>query len=87
MTQVFAPRSRSTVERALSRPQDYLGCECCTAQDGEEVGIKSTQPPGSIIYQLYLESGALINIFDLWSAFYQVIGGDEGEDCDEATAQ
>ncbi|KAH8148178.1 uncharacterized protein LAJ45_07630 [Morchella importuna] len=84
---VFAPRSRSTVERALSAPQDYLGCECCTDESGEEVGIKATQPPASIIYQLYLESGALINIFDLWRAFYQVIGGDEGEDCDEATAQ
>lgn len=56
-------------------------------EDGEEVGIRSTQPPASIIYQLYLESGALINIFDLWSAFYQVIGGDDGEDCDETTAQ
>jgi len=70
----------------LSQPQDYLACSCCTSADGEEVGIRGTQPPTSIIYQLYLESGALINIYDLWSAFYSVIAGDE-EDFDVPTAQ
>lgn len=84
--QVFAPRPRSTIERGLSQPQDYLACSCCTSADGEEVGIRGTQPPTSIIYQLYLESGALINIYDLWSAFYSVIAGDE-EDFDVPTAQ
>ncbi|PUU81155.1 origin recognition complex subunit 3 N-terminus-domain-containing protein [Tuber borchii] len=83
---VFAPRPRSTIERGLSQPQDYLACSCCTSADGEEVGIRGTQPPTSIIYQLYLESGALINIYDLWSAFYSVIAGDE-EDFDVPTAQ
>ncbi|CUS10166.1 unnamed protein product [Tuber aestivum] len=83
---VFAPKPRSTIERGLSRPQDYLDCSCCTSGDGEEVGIRGTQPPASIIYQLYLESGALINIYDLWSAFYSVIAGDE-EEFDAQTAQ
>ena len=31
-------------------------------------------PPTSILYQLYLESGALINAFDLWSAFNAIVG-------------
>ncbi|KAL7268700.1 Origin recognition complex subunit 3 [Rhizina undulata] len=85
---VFAPRSRATIERGLSQPQDYLACECCAPDDDEdETGIKPTQPPTSIIYQLYLESGALVNLFDLWSAFYSVIGGEDGEYCDEQTAQ
>ncbi|PWW78804.1 hypothetical protein C7212DRAFT_273164 [Tuber magnatum] len=83
---VFAPKPRSTIERGLSQPQDYLACSCCTSADGEEVGIRGTQPPTSIIYQLYLESGALINIYDLWSAFYSVIAGDD-EDFDVPTAQ
>ncbi|KAG0636478.1 origin recognition complex subunit 3 N-terminus-domain-containing protein [Tuber brumale] len=83
---VFAPKPRSTIERGLSQPQDYLACSCCTSGDGDEVGIRGTQPPASIIYQLYLESGALINIYDLWSAFYSVIAGDE-EEFDVPTAQ
>jgi len=32
-----------------------------------------------VLYQLYLESGTLINAFDLWSAFQAVIG-DQYED-------
>ncbi|KAG0133228.1 origin recognition complex subunit 3 N-terminus-domain-containing protein [Tuber indicum] len=83
---VFAPKPRSTIERGLSQPQDYLACSCCTSADGDEVGIRGTQPPASIIYQLYLESGALINIYDLWSAFYSVIAGEE-EEFDVPTAQ
>ena len=35
-------------------------------------------PVTSILYKLYLESGPLINTFDLWSAFYSIIGGEEG---------
>lgn len=92
---VFAPKQRFTIERALSNPQDYLPCECCVdenmdadeiekaRQDGEESTIHATSPPASILYKLYLESGALINIYDLWTAFYAIIGGsnvgDEGE--------
>ncbi|CAZ84501.1 unnamed protein product [Tuber melanosporum] len=83
---VFAPKPRSTIERGLSQPQDYLACSCCTSADGDEVGIRGTQPPASIIYRLYLESGALINIYDLWSAFYSVIAGEE-EEFDVPTAQ
>ena len=80
---VFTPKPRLAVERALSSPQDYLGCTCCGTS---EEGLSTTQPASAILYQLYLESGALVNVFDLWSAFYAVVGGEDGEDCDEANA-
>ena len=82
---VFAPRARATVERALTRPVDYLGCACCEDKEavGEDEGtMKSSHPPTSIVYQLYLEGGALINGFDLWSAFKSVSTGEGADDDD-----
>ncbi|KAI9682879.1 MAG: hypothetical protein M1829_006314 [Trizodia sp. TS-e1964] len=79
LREVFVPKSRFSIERALSTPQDFLGCNCCFAT---EEGLSSSQPPTAILYQLYLESGALINLFDLWSAFFTIVGGIDGEDCD-----
>ncbi|KAI9770252.1 MAG: hypothetical protein M1840_003410 [Geoglossum simile] len=80
---VFTPKPRFAIERALSAPHDYLGCSCCGV-DGE--ALESTQPPTAILYQLYQESGALVNVFDLWTAFYAIVGGEDGEDCDESNA-
>ena len=73
----FTPKPRFAIERALSCPHDYLGCSCCDSSDN---ALSPTQPPTAILYQLYLESGALINISDLWSAFQTIIGGDQQED-------
>ena len=73
---VFMPRPGTTIKRALSRPHDYLSCSCCSKADG---AIASTLPATSILYQLYGEAGALVNVSDLWSAFYSVVG-DESED-------
>ncbi|KAF8544307.1 origin recognition complex subunit 3 N-terminus-domain-containing protein [Trichophaea hybrida] len=95
---VFAPRARATVERALSKPVDYLDCECCgltreEKEAGDDRTMKGSHPPTSIVYQLYLEGGALINGFDLWSAFKSVINGEDAnedetrERIDEATIQ
>jgi origin recognition complex subunit 3 len=81
--EVFTPKPRHAIERALSVPHDYLGCTCCKAS---EEGLSSLQPPTAILYQLYLETGSLINVFDLWSAFYAIVGGENGEDCDERNA-
>lgn len=76
---VFTAKPRFAIERALSAPHDYLGCTCCKTSDQ---GLSPTQPPTAILYKLYLESGALINISDLWSAFYAIVGRqeDEGDD-------
>ncbi|KAL9008998.1 MAG: hypothetical protein Q9173_005933 [Seirophora scorigena] len=78
--EVFAPKPRHAIERALSSPRDYLGCNCCK---GAQHGLSSTHPATSVLYQLYLESGALINISDLWSAFHTIVGTEDAEDEDE----
>ncbi len=76
---VFSPRPRLAIERALSSPHDYLGCECC---GGADEGLSSTQPATAILYKLYLESGSVINTADLWSAFWTIVGGEGSEDED-----
>ena len=81
--EVFTPKPRFAVERALSSPHDYLGCDCCCGSEG---GLSATQPATAILYQLYLESGAVINTADLWSAFWTIVGGDGIED-EEAEQQ
>lgn len=81
--EVFTPKPRHATERALSAPRDYLGCTYCKAS---VEGLLSSQPPTAILYQLYLETGGLINVFDLWSAFYAIIGGENGADHDERSA-
>jgi origin recognition complex subunit 3 len=77
--EVFAPRARYAIERALSNPFDYL---LFTSQDTERK-ISAKQPPTAILYQLYLESGALVNMYDLWTAFYAVFESEQGDSCDE----
>jgi origin recognition complex subunit 3 len=63
---IFVPRPRATLERSLTRPHDYLGCSCCSSQTGS---VSPQTPAAAIIYHLYLETGSLINVADLWSAF------------------
>lgn len=78
---VFTPRPRFATERALAAPHDYL--DSCDA-DGES--LSANKPATAILYQMYLESGTLINISDLWTAFHSIIGGENGEGYDERTA-
>lgn len=69
---VFIPRPGTTFERALSRPHDYLACACCsTVFDG---GNAATLPTTSLLYHLYQETGSLMNVADMWSAFYAMVG-------------
>lgn len=79
--EVFTPRPRHAVERALTSPRDYLDCDCCAPEKGEddEATLSSTQPATAVLYQLYLESGNLINVSDLWQAFQAVMGGEKEE--------
>lgn len=72
----FTPKPRLAIERALSRPHDYMGCDCCK---GLESALSPSQPPTAVLYQLYLECGAIINAADLWAAFYAVMGNRECE--------
>ncbi|KDN66983.1 putative origin recognition complex subunit [Colletotrichum sublineola] len=73
---VFVPRPQDVFERSLKRPQDYLACACCNIEEG----ISTTLPVTSLLYHLYLETGNLINVADLWSAFYAMVGG--GDDAE-----
>ncbi|KAI5306353.1 hypothetical protein KEM56_001250 [Ascosphaera pollenicola] len=82
LKRVLAPRPRFTIERALSSPFDYL-----IPQSGmSKRAAISSQPAISIAYQLYLESGGTINVYDWWSTFYTLIGGKDGELCEERMA-
>ncbi|KAI1779985.1 origin recognition complex subunit 3 N-terminus-domain-containing protein [Hypoxylon cercidicola] len=82
---VFIPRPRGVVERALSRPHDYLNCSCCETKDTQLV---PSLPPVAILYQLYLETGSLINVADLWSTYYAIVGeeNENEEGLDEQAA-
>jgi origin recognition complex subunit 3 len=79
-TEVFQPKPRFAIERALATPHDYLGCECCSGVEGNEAALSATQPATAIVYQMYLESGALMNVSDLWSAFNAIAGTPEEDD-------
>ncbi|RYC63187.1 hypothetical protein CHU98_g3037 [Xylaria longipes] len=80
---VFIPRPRHVLERALSRPHDYLGCSCCKTDEDQ---ITPTLPTTAILYQLYLETGSLINAADIWSAYYAIVGEDAEDGLEERTA-
>ena len=80
--QLLSPAPRAVLERALSQPHDYLNCDCC-GKKGEESHLSATQPATAILYQLYLESGAIINISDLWNAFRTILSPEEGEEDSE----
>jgi origin recognition complex subunit 3 len=79
---IFTPRPREAIELALHTPYRYLSCDCCEYVEG----LSSTHPATAILYQMYLETGSLINIFDLWSAFFEMLGGGEEQKCDERVA-
>lgn len=78
---IFVPAPGAALERALSRPHDYLACSCCSTTPAG--GLASTMPATSILYHLYKEAGLLVNVADLWTAFSAMVVADEsaaGED-------
>lgn len=78
---VLVPRPRAIFERSLVRPHDYLNCECCQGSgDGDGGGVRPTMPATCVLYHLYLETGNLINVADLWTAFRGLVGGDDEGD-------
>ncbi|KAK3719102.1 Origin recognition complex subunit 3 [Vermiconidia calcicola] len=74
--ETFTPRPRHAIERALAAPHDYLDCSCCAPEQGDAT-LAASQPATAVLYQLYLESGSLINVSDLWQAFQAVLGDSE----------
>ncbi|KAJ5757821.1 uncharacterized protein N7511_006515 [Penicillium nucicola] len=79
LKETFAPRPRFAIERALATPFDYLH----SSLDATTTNISAKQPAAAILYQLYLESGALVNVHDLWRAFSGVFENEEGDSCDD----
>jgi len=79
LKETFAPRPRFAIERAMTSPFDYL----FSSPDASGARISAKQPATAILYQLYLESGALVNVHDLWQAFYTVFENDQGKKCDD----
>ncbi|KAJ5902401.1 hypothetical protein N7495_002929 [Penicillium taxi] len=73
LKETFTPRPRFVLERALASPFDYL---ISSSEATMETRISSKQPATAILYQLYLESGALVNVHDLWQAFHGVFESD-----------
>ena len=78
---VFTPRPRFAIEQSLSAPYDYLR----SCKDSGDT-LSAANPATALLYQMYLESGSLINVSDIWTAFYSIVGGDDGEGYDERTA-
>ena len=85
MKEAFIPRTRFAIERSLLVPADYLGSQPDDDEDSA-ADLSASQPAISVLYQLYAESGAFVNIYDLWQAFYTIIGGVDGESCEERVA-
>lgn len=89
---VLVPRPQLVFKRCLTRPHDYLGCSCCKPDD-EAGGIQATLPVTSILYQMYLETGNLINVADLWTAYRTLVeekddsGGSDGDGERKALAE
>jgi origin recognition complex subunit 3 len=79
LKETFAPRPRFAIERALATPFDYL----LSSSDATTTKISAKQPATAILYQLYLESGALVNVHDLWQAFNGVFENEKSDGCDD----
>ncbi|GIK07460.1 hypothetical protein Aspvir_003126 [Aspergillus viridinutans] len=79
LKETFAPRPRFAIERALSNPFDYL----ISTSESSEKTLSTKQPATAILYQLYLESGSLVNVYDIWQAFYAVFESEQCDSCDE----
>ena len=75
----LGPSPRKAIERALTFPFDYLNCECCV---GEE-GLKASNPVTSTVYQLYLESGSMLNVADTWTAFQTITLANQDQDAED----
>lgn len=68
---VFTPRPRFVIERALSAPHEYI--------DTSMEELSSAKPATALLYEMYLENGSLVNVFDLWSAFSHQMSSDDND--------
>lgn len=83
MNAVLHARPRYALERALTRPADYLGCECCMANKHGEISDRTTLPATSLLLTLLNEAGNIVNVRDLWDAFRETIASTNAPETDE----
>lgn len=76
--EAFTPRPRAAIERALSTPSDYLN-----NFEKSSRGSSARPQATAMLYQMYLESGALINTYDLWKVFSNAITTSSDQKLDE----
>ncbi|KIY03311.1 uncharacterized protein Z520_00001 [Fonsecaea multimorphosa CBS 102226] len=80
LSQTIHPQPRHCIERALTRPGDYLGCSCCAVSHSNAGTVggrhdvpgpdnKARLPPTSLLLSMLNEAGAVVNVRDLWDAF------------------
>ena len=75
---IFTPRPRYSLEHTLAKPSDtILSCD-----PSIEV-LSSSTVPTAILYNMYLESGSVINIADLRTSFFSVMEVDDSGGLDE----
>jgi origin recognition complex subunit 3 len=79
LSAILHPRGRHSLERALTRPADYLGCRCCGADANSSAGLddgehRSSLPPTSLLLTMLNEAGSVVNVRDLWDTFRGTIG-------------
>ncbi|ORX85318.1 hypothetical protein BCR32DRAFT_265718 [Anaeromyces robustus] len=66
----FSAQPRSVIHTALNYPRYYLNCQCCS--DNDHI-IESSLHDTCIAYKLYLECGKLINLYDWFVAFGNIL--------------
>ncbi|KAI9328272.1 origin recognition complex subunit 3 N-terminus-domain-containing protein [Obelidium mucronatum] len=65
----FQPHPRPITQIALGAASDYLTCTCCKASDV----LHPKALDISLLYKLHSECGHMINLFDLFISFEQVL--------------
>lgn len=80
---VLHARPRYALERALTRPADYLGCECCMANKHGEISDRTALPATSLLLTLLNEAGNIVNVRDLWDTFRETVASANAPSVDE----
>ncbi|KAL0274515.1 UNVERIFIED_CONTAM: hypothetical protein PYX00_002616 [Menopon gallinae] len=69
---------RGAIHLALSDPQGYLNCNCCSLPSSSEQ-ILSVFPDLSIAYKTHLECNKMINMYDWLQSFAAIVKQDDSE--------
>ncbi|KAG8216156.1 hypothetical protein J3R82DRAFT_8162 [Butyriboletus roseoflavus] len=86
-SELFNPSLRASIFSGLLHPQDY-GAAAMTNDHGDVDGETLwNMPDTSILFQRYLESGKMINVFDWFESFTVVLEAQQCHVRDESTGE